>query len=68
MHLNIRSLLPKVAELTAYVHTANPDILVISESWLKKSIFNSAVSIPGYNIFCQDRISKGGVGGVGGLL
>lgn len=60
MHLNICSLLPKIAELTAYVYTPNLDILVISESWLKKSIPNSAIYISGYNIFRQDRISNGG--------
>lgn len=60
MHLNIRSLLPKLDELKAYMHTSNPDVLVISESWLKKSVTTTAVSIPGYNVFRQDRPSKGG--------
>lgn len=33
MHLNIHCLLPELAELSAYVLTANPDILVLYESF-----------------------------------
>lgn len=50
-------LLPSIAELAAYIYTANPDIIIISESWLKKAIPNTAVSIPGQ--IRQDRIFKG---------
>lgn len=60
MHLNIRSLLPKMDEVRAYMHTSNPHVFVISESWLKRTVDNSAVSVPGYNIFRQDRSTKGG--------
>jgi len=63
MHINIRSLLPKIDLVTALTHSAKPDILAVSESWLKKSIHNSEISIPNYNVFRQDRHAKGG--GVG---
>ena len=51
MHVNIRSLLPKCVLLTALAHSANPDVLAVSESWLRKATKNSEISIPNYNIF-----------------
>lgn len=60
MHINIRSLLPKLDLLTALVHSANPDILAVSESWLRKSVNSTEITIPNYNIFRQDRVAKGG--------
>ena len=49
MHVNITSLLPKFVLFTALAHSANPDVLAVSESILN------------YNIFRQDRAAKGGV-------
>ena len=46
--------------LTALAHTANPDVLAVSESWLRKATKNSEIPIPKYNIFRQDRTAKGG--------
>ena len=60
MHVNIRSFLPKFVLLTALAHCANPDVLAVSESWLRKATNNSEISIPYYNIFRQDRTAKGG--------
>jgi hypothetical protein len=60
MHVNIRSLAPKFALFTALAHSANPDVLAMSESWLRKDTKNSDISIPNYNIFRQDRTAKGG--------
>jgi exonuclease III len=60
MHVNIRSLLPKFVLFTALAHSANSDVLVMSESWLRKDTNNSEISIPNYNIFHQDRTGKGG--------
>jgi hypothetical protein len=60
MHVNIRSLLPKFVLLTTLAHSANPDVLAVSESWLRKATRNSEISIPSYNIFRQDRTAKGG--------
>ncbi|XP_052349929.1 uncharacterized protein LOC127915120 [Oncorhynchus keta] len=61
MHVNIRSLLPKFVLLTALAHSANPDVLAVSESWLRKATKNSEISIPNYNIFRQGRTAKGGI-------
>ena len=60
MHVNIRSLLPKLVLLTALAHSTNLDVLAVSESWLWKDSKNSEISIPNYNIICQDRTDKGG--------
>ena len=35
MHVNIRLLLPKFVLFTALAHSANPDVLAVSESWFK---------------------------------
>ena len=58
MHVNFRSLLPKFALFTALAHSANPDVLAVSEYWLRKSTKNPEMSIPNYNIFRQDRTAK----------
>jgi exonuclease III len=60
MHVNIRSPLPKFVLFTALAHSANPDVLAVSESWLTKTTKSSEISIPNYNIFRQDRTVKGG--------
>ena len=45
MHDNIRSLLPKFVLFTALAHSANPDVLAVSESWLRKITKNSEIFI-----------------------
>jgi hypothetical protein len=60
MHVNIRSLLPKFVLFTALAHSANPDVLAMSESWLRKPTKNPEISILNYNIFQQERTAKGG--------
>ena len=59
MHVNIRSLLPEFVLFIALAHSANPDILAVSESWLRKATKYSEMSIPNC-IFRQDRTAKGG--------
>lgn len=46
--------------LNTLVHTANPDVLALSESWLKKRNTDLDILIPGYNVFRQDRATRGG--------
>jgi hypothetical protein len=60
MHVNIRSLLPKIAKAVNKTHSANPDVLAVSEFWRRKTTKNYEISIPNYNIFRQDRTPKGG--------
>ena len=42
------------------VSQADPDILVVTETWLTKSIADSDVSINSYNIHRIDKNSRGG--------
>ena len=58
MHVNIRSLLPKFVLLTALAHSANLNVLAMSESWLRKATKQSEMSILNHNIFRQDRTVK----------
>ena len=60
IHLNVRSLLPKIDFVRVWAQTTNADIIVISESWLNKSINDNDISINGYNISRADRIKRGG--------
>ena len=60
IHVNIKSLLLKLFLLTALAHSANQDVLVVSESWLRKTTKNLEISIANYNTFHQDRTAKGG--------
>ena len=57
LHVNTRSLLPKIDQLKVWVHSSSPDVLVITETWLRKCL---AYWLSGYNLFWQDRSSKGG--------
>ena len=59
IHVNIRSLLPKFVLLTALAHSANPDVLSMSESWFRKATKNPEISIPNYNIFIKIELPKG---------
>ena len=47
-------------QLKVWVHSSNPDVLVINETWLRKSVLNTDVNLSGSNLFRQDRSSKGG--------
>lgn len=42
--------------------SANPDIVVISETWLKPSVPDDVICVGGYNVYRTDR--KGRAGGV----
>lgn len=38
LHMNDRSLVPKMDLVRVSVSTSDPDVLVLSETWLKKSV------------------------------
>ena len=42
-----------------WVHSSITDVVVITESWLRKSVVNTDVNLSGYILFRQDRSSKG---------
>uniref|UniRef100_A0A8C5N2E5 Reverse transcriptase domain-containing protein n=1 Tax=Gouania willdenowi TaxID=441366 RepID=A0A8C5N2E5_GOUWI len=59
VHLNVRSLLPKMDMVRIWVKSTGADV-VISETWLTKSITNEDINILGFNVFRTDRPKKGG--------
>ncbi|KAF3858970.1 hypothetical protein F7725_021369 [Dissostichus mawsoni] len=56
----LNKLTAKIDQIKVLVHSSNPEVLVITESWLKKNIPDSDIGIAGYNVFRQDRSSKAG--------
>ena len=60
VHLNINSILPKIDELRQIVKTTNAAIIGITESKLDSAIFDTEISIEGYNIIRKDRNRHGG--------
>lgn len=60
IHLNIRSLIHKLDYVNVLMQQTNPDILILSETWLKKSIKDCDVALDGYTLFRVDRAGRGG--------
>jgi hypothetical protein len=55
LHLNARSLLPKLDEVRILATKSKPVVIGITETWLDKSVEDSEVEILGYIIHRQDR-------------
>ena len=60
IHLNIRSLLPKLDELILLATKTNAAVIGITESWLDDSVEDSEVEVCGYTILRHDRNRHGG--------
>ena len=69
MQLNIRGISSKQGQLNdlidSSVQNKNPDILLLSETWLTS--FSPKITVPGYELYQQDRTLKKG-GGVAILV
>ena len=69
MYSNVQSLCSKISELQLVVNQINPDIVLLTETWLNQTINNAAISIDGYDIVPDLRCDRGETaGGVGGGL
>jgi hypothetical protein len=62
IHLNVRSLLPKIDLVRLFISKNPFDVFTLSETWLKPSITNAEINIPNYLITRQDRKDKAGGG------
>lgn len=51
IHLNVRSLVPKTDMIKIWVNTTDADIMVLSETWLKKSVTDDLIFINGYKVY-----------------
>lgn len=60
MHLNIRSLIPKIDLLRAWVVLYKPNIITLSETWLNSNIPDTEINLPNYTLYRSDRSSRGG--------
>ncbi|XP_071954198.1 uncharacterized protein [Antedon mediterranea] len=64
LHLNTKSLLPKIDEIRSIAKKTDVSLIAISESWLDKSVNNSEISIDNYSIERKDRCTNSVGGGV----
>ena len=60
--INARSIVNKLAELTTFVGMHQPDLILITETWLNDDITDAEIKIPGYQLFRRDRKQKNGGG------
>jgi exonuclease III len=60
IHINARSLPPKMSELKVIASKTKVSIIAISESWLDDSVTNCEIDIPGFSVIRNDRNREGG--------
>ena len=60
VHINIRSLVYKVADLACLARKTKASVIAVSETWMDDSITNGEIRIDGYNIVRKDRDRHGG--------
>lgn len=58
MSLNINSLVGHIAQFLNLVDETHPDIIVLTETWLKPSLDNQIFSLSEYKIIRRDRTLK----------
>lgn len=67
---NVRGLNTKTHQFSLAVHSANFDIISLTETWLSSSVYDSEIFGADYNVFRADRSSlnskKCRGGGIGG--
>ena len=64
LSFNARSIRNKFLEFRALVATEKPQVVAITESWIKTTgrDFEGEFTIPGYNLFHKDRVGREGGG------
>ncbi len=60
LYMNARSLLSKRAEILAYVAIEKPDVIAITETWIKPDYLMSEFSITGYESYHKNQTYKKG--------
>ena len=63
MLANVMSLTPKMDEVSEFILCNNTNLAFITETWLKDSVSDGVVQIPGFAVVRKDRkvIDHGGV-------
>ena len=62
LQVNCRSVYNKALEFWNLVDTYNPDVVIGTESWLKKDISNAEVFRADFTTYRRDRYARGGGG------
>ena len=68
MYTNARSIVNKVQELKLYVLDADPDVIIITETWTHSAISNDYLNVPNYYIASRQDRSDTLNGRGGGIL
>ena len=67
IYTNARSLLSKTDHLCILINDANPDLILVTETWLNDEVSNSIINVPGYYIEPELRVDRtdtqNGIGG-----
>ena len=58
----MRSLMPKLDSFKILLENKPFDVLTVSENWLKPSILDNEVHLPGFSCVRSDRLGKVGGG------
>ena len=64
LYFNGQSIVSKLDDLHATVHSLEPDIVGITESWTNNNVLDSELNVPGYDLYRCDRPSTCIGGGV----
>lgn len=59
-HLNVRSLQPKIDQVSLLLTEHKFDMFAITETWLDPRVPNNNVAVEGYNLYRHDRCGRGG--------
>jgi len=62
MSLNSQSIVSKRASFALLLEEYNPDIVIVSETWLSPDVYNNEFFPNGFHVFRKDRAD--GYGGV----
>ena len=60
IHLNVRSILPKLSELKLIAMNTNAAVICLSETWLDSSVSDAEIHIDNYSVVRRDRDRHGG--------
>ena len=55
---NVMSLVPKMSEVSEFILRNQVSLAFITESWLKSSVCDSVIDIPGYSVLRKERVSE----------
>lgn len=61
-HVNVRSVVPNINDIKAYIVNNNIDILAVSESWLCPAIADEAINVNNFGLVRKDRTTGRGGG------